>query len=130
MKIIIVYVSFHHQNTEKFVLFLKEKLKAKIIDLKKTSLEKAVLEIKKYPLIGFGSGIYFGKHHQLLFKLIEQVPKLQKNAFIFSTSGLPSLKFLWHLPLKKKLKEKGFKIIDDFSLLGYDTIGFLNFLAA
>lgn len=30
------------------------------------------------------------------------------------------------MPLKKKLKEKGFKIITDFSLAGYDTVGFLK----
>ncbi|MCX7881214.1 MAG: flavodoxin [Patescibacteria group bacterium] len=128
MKILIIYFSFHHQNTKKLAFYLKEKLKASIIDLQTNSLSKIKKEIKKYSIIGFGSGIYFGKHHQLLFKLIDQIPKLNnKKAIIFSTAGLPSFKFFWHLSLRKKLKNKGFKIIGEFSLPGYDTFGFLKY---
>ena len=32
-------------------------------------------DIEKYDLIGFGSGIYFGKHHKKLLKFIDEIPK-------------------------------------------------------
>ncbi len=40
-----------------------------------------------YDLIGFGSGIYNYNHHKTLIKLIESMPRLDRNVFIFSTSG-------------------------------------------
>lgn len=129
MKILIFYLSIHHQNTKRVIDYLKRKYSIKAINLSKTSFLKAKNKLKNYPIIGFASGIYFSKHHQLLFKFLKQLPKVSnKKAFILSTAGLPFLKFLWHLPLRKKLKEKGFKIIGEFSLPGYDTFGILKFI--
>lgn len=128
MRILIIYVSFHHQNTQKVALYLKQKLKVSIINLQNSSFQQIKKEVQKHSIIGFGSGIYFGKHHQLLFNFLDELPKLKnKKAFIFSTAGLPILKSIWHLPLRKKIKNKGFKIIGEFSLPGYDTFGILKF---
>jgi flavodoxin len=41
-----------------------------------------------YDLVGFGSGIYFGKHHRKLLQFVETLPPVtQKQAFVFSTRG-------------------------------------------
>jgi len=80
--------------------------------------------LEQYDLIGFGSGIYVGKHHKSLLNFIDKLPMLRnKKAFIFSTSGLRKMRFIHNFdqPLKKKLQQKGFDIIGDFSCRGYDT---------
>ena len=84
--------------------------------------------ILDYDLVGFGSGIYFWKHHQ---KLLEFVRSLKfdrgKKAFVFSTSGLP-FPGMFHRALKKELIKKGFKIVGELNCLGWDTFGVLKFI--
>ena len=86
--------------------------------------EVAANVVSEYDLIGFGSGIYYGKHHESLFDFIAKLPALEnKKAFIFSTKGLVMPRFIYdfHKPLKKKLLEKGFDVIGEFSCRGWDT---------
>lgn len=40
-------------------------------------------EISGYDLLGFGSGIYGGKHHKTLIELVENMPAMAQNVFIF-----------------------------------------------
>lgn len=127
MKKIIIYLSIHHQNTKKVTDYLAKKYQIKKIDFSIASFASVVNEIKKNDLVIFASGIYFGKPHHLLFKLVGQLPKLNnKKAVIISTAGLPFLKFLWHKALHNKLKERGFNIVGESCLPGYDTFGFLK----
>jgi flavodoxin len=75
-----------------------------------------------YDLIGFGSGIYFMKHHKTLLQFVESLPILtQKRAFVFSTSGDGKSKH--HAALKEKLVKHGFTIVDEFCCKGWDTVG-------
>lgn len=79
-----------------------------------------------YDLIGFGSGIYYHKHHKSLLNLADKLPVVKnKKAFIFSTSGVKQGGFFnrFDRPLKEKLLEKGFDIIGEFSCRGFDTVG-------
>ena len=93
MKALILYKSIHHKNTEKIAKAIAEELNADIYDIDKVSSDI----IENYDLIGFGSGIYFGKHHKSLFKFLDKINKTNKKAFIFSTAGLPFLKNIFHL---------------------------------
>jgi len=80
--------------------------------------------LEQYDLIGFGSGIYFGKHHKSLFDFVDRLPAIKnKKAFIFSTSGLRKIPFIhdFDKPLREKLQRKGFDIIGEFSCRGLDT---------
>ena len=80
--------------------------------------------LAEYDLIGFGSGVYFGKFHKSLLELVDKLPRLEnKRAFIFSTSGLRKIPFIHDFakPLKGKLKQKGFNIVGEFSCRGFDT---------
>ena len=79
-------------------------------------------ELFKYALIGFGSGIYFGKHHKAIFNLLEKSPNLAKKVFVFSTRG-GGPAWLYHMPLKNVLFRKGCDILGEFSCMGYDTFG-------
>ncbi len=124
MKVLIVYSSMHHKNTEKIAHAIAEVLNADLIETKNAKPE----DVLKYDLIGFGSGIYMFKHHKSLFKFIKNLKVVnEKKAFIFSTSGsLNGKKF--HKKLREELTKKGFKIIDEFNCLGWDTFGLLKLI--
>jgi flavodoxin len=120
MKALIIYISVHHGNTEKVA-----KTMAKILDAALLEVEQADASmLEQYDLIGFGSGIYFGKHHESLLDFVDELPVLRnKNVFIFSTSGLRKIRFFHNFdkPLKERLQRKGFDIIGEFSCRGLDT---------
>jgi flavodoxin len=120
MKALIIYISVHHGNTEKVAKVIANILDAALLEVKQA--DASMLE--QYDLIGFSSGIYFGKHHESLLDFVDKLPMLRnKKAFIFSTSGLRKIPFFhdFDKPLKKKLQRKGFDIISEFSCRGLDT---------
>jgi len=123
MKTLIIYNSTHHGNTEKIAVAMNEVLNAELVK----SDEVDITTLSKYDLIGFGSGIYYGKHHKSLFELINKLTNQKgKKAFILSTSGMKKRRFFhgFDRTLKKKLLEKGFRIIGEFNCRGWDTYPF------
>ena len=129
-KALIICQYVHHANTLKIAKVIAKVLEAEIKKPSEINIEK----INKYDLIGFGSGIYWGKHHFDLLKLVDKLTKLKnKKVFIFSTSGmsnvgnfLHNIRYLashFHVPLRRKLKRKGVVIIGEFSCRGFDTAG-------
>ena len=122
MRTLVIYVSIHHSNTKKIAKAIADILRAKIAKPR----EVGVNALSEYDLIGFGSGIYYHKHHESLLNLVDKLPMLNhKKAFIFSTSGVSKK---WHFsdfhkPLKERLLEKGFDIIGEFDCRGWDTYG-------
>jgi len=120
LKALIIYISVHHGNTEKVAKAMANILDATLLQVKQTDANM----LEQYDLIGFGSGIYFGKHHESLLDFVDKLPVLtNKKAFIFSTSGLRKIPFVhnFNKPLRKELQRKGFDIIDEFSCRGLDT---------
>jgi flavodoxin len=120
MKTLIIYISVHHGNTEKVAKVMADILDADLLQVEQ--VDASMLE--QYDLSGFGSGIYFGKHHESLLDFVETLPTLRnKKAFIFSTSGLRKIRFIhdFDKQLKEKLQRKGFDIIGEFSCRGLDT---------
>jgi len=120
MKALIIYISVHHDNTEKVAKVMANILDATLLQVKQADANM----LEQYDLIGFGSGIYFGKHHESLLDFVDKLPVLtNKKAFIFSTSGLRKIPFVHNFdkPLRKKLQRKGFDIIGEFSCRGLDT---------
>lgn len=121
MNAIIVYVSIHHRNTEKIARAMAEVLNAELVKPWEITPE----ELLNYDLIGFGSGIYYWKHHKALFDPIEKLPTVKgKKTFIFSTAGI-NIPFINHRKLRNALKRKGFEIVGEFSCRGWDTNGWL-----
>jgi len=133
-KIVLVLFSYHHKNTEKIANVF-----AKVLDAQIKTPEQINPELlQEYSLIGFGSGIYGGKHHKLLLDLADKLPLVtNRKAFIFSTHGAPvglikndSLRREKlrkdHSLLREKLQSKGYLIIDEFSCGGFNTNSFLK----
>lgn len=120
MKTLIICHSEHHNNTWKIAKAMAEVLDAKLVKAEEADKE----DIRGYELIGFGSGIYNGKHHKSLLKLVEKKGRQEgKKAFIFSTSGARKIQLIheFEKPLKKRLREKGYTIMGEYNCRGWDT---------
>ena len=123
MKTLLILVSYHHKNTQKIADVLAKTLNAQIKTPQQTSPE----DLQQYDLVGFGSGIYFGKHHKELRALVGKLSlAVNKKAFIFSTSGDTRNGVKLHMDLKKELASKGYNIVGEFNCAGFDTFGLLK----
>ncbi|MGZ5548309.1 MAG: flavodoxin family protein [Nitrososphaeraceae archaeon] len=118
MKVLIIYHSEHHQNTEKIARTMATKIESELKEAKDVNTE----DINNYDIIGFGSGVYRGRLHSEISNIIDNLPyKDGKKTFIFSTTGSMTYSELAHDRFRPLLIDKGFKIIGEFSCLGFDT---------
>ena len=129
MKSLLVLFSYHHNNTEKIANAFAKVLDAQI----KTPQQTTPEELSEFDLIGFGSGIYGEKHHQVLLDFADKLPQVtNRKAFIFSTCGGPAIGMTEeavaknHSSLREKLRSKGYVIVDEFSCAGLNTNSFLK----
>ncbi|MDD1707815.1 MAG: hypothetical protein LUQ33_01420 [Methanoregulaceae archaeon] len=99
-------------NTEKVARVIAEATNAVLRKADEVRLE----DMEGYDLVGFGSGIYGGKHHKTLFILADGIRQMGKKVFIFSTSGV--LKEQFHRPLKERLTAKGCHVVGEFQCPG------------
>jgi flavodoxin len=121
MNSVIILYSYHHKNTEKVAQVI-----AKVIGAEtKTSEQADFKALGNFDLVGFGSGVYYGKLGKPILELADKIPQAtDKKAFIFSTSGRAgksAAKF--HQPLKEKLQSKGYTVVGEFNCAGFDTFG-------
>ena len=123
-KTLIIYYSYYRNHTEKIASAFKDKIDCDLIHLDgKSDLN---IDIEKYDLIGFGSGIYTETMSPKLFMLVDRLDLKGKNVFVFSTSGL-GMKF-YNKGLIKVLKSKGAIIRGSFACMGsFRTKDFSNF---
>ena len=125
MKTLIICFSYHHKNTEKIASVFAKVLDAEV----KLPSEVDSTALSDYDLVGFGSGISFGKHYKNLLDLADKLPKVtNKKAFIFSTSGQTGKTPKFHQKLREALETKGFSIVGEFNCAGFDTYGALRIL--
>ncbi len=119
-KIIIIYESYHHQNTEKVAHIIAKKLQA---DLYLTDEVKTV-PLSEYEVIGIGTGIYYGKPHRKIHSFLNNLPIFNgQRSFLFTTSGIIYKKYIQGVTAKiiQRIEEKGLKVIDYLSIKGWDT---------
>jgi flavodoxin len=126
MKTLVIVYSYHHHNTKKIAQVMAKVLDAPI----KLPHEVNPEEISEYGLIGFGSGIYSGKHHESLLSLADRLPQVSNgNVFLFSTAGITGDAKIAkdHLQLREKLQSKGYSIVGEFGCKGFNTNSFLKY---
>ena len=127
MKTLMVYASIHHRNTEKVAKVIARILDAELVKPHQVD----ITALPQYDLIGFGSGIYYGRHHKSLLGCVDKLPDLNnKKAFIFHTSGLRKIPVFhaFDKALRRKLAEKGLDIVGDFSCPGFDNYGSIKLI--
>jgi flavodoxin len=137
-KRLIILFSMENSNTAKVAKAIANVLEADV----KTPQQVTPDDIEKYDLIGFGSGIFDQRHHVDLLKFADILPfGLNKNAFIFSTSGIARKSTLRsdgtpksknknftdpHAELREKLLSKGFTMVGEFNCVGFNNNSFLK----
>ncbi|MDI3543109.1 MAG: hypothetical protein PWP57_712 [Candidatus Atribacteria bacterium] len=126
MRTLIICKSIHHGNTQKIAEVIANVLEAKLVEPEELDISM----ITEYDLVGFGSGIYYGKHHKDLLRVADSLPSVRnKKAFIFSTSGTGEKNVgRNHRLIKEKLMAKGFTIVGEFSCRGLDSFGLLKLI--
>jgi flavodoxin len=119
---LVICSSVHHHNTLRVARHIAEVLRADVAapaDVPATSVDT-------YGLIGFGSGVYYGRFHESLRRWVDALPDrgdVRQPAFVFSTSGLSFLWTLWHEPFRQALARKGFDVVGEFHCRGFDRWG-------
>lgn len=118
-EICIVYDSPHKGNTEKLLLKIKEKYAD-------TALVKAAdctpEFFFRYDVLGFASGIYYGKFSPSVSAVFEQAIKSDvKKLFFIYTSGAGRAGY--ENTLRAKTEKSGKICLGIFSCKGFDTYG-------
>jgi flavodoxin len=138
---LLVYKSVHHQNTAQLARALGEVLQADLVSADQISPNVDGFGVSlsgyggpscldRYDLIGFGSGVYYGRMHPDLLlaalaiaSAVNHLKQRPPAAFLFSTSGLPFLAPLWHRPFKDMLTRAAIPVIGEFACRGFDSWG-------
>jgi flavodoxin len=115
----IIYVSVHHGNTRRIAEAIAGPLGAPLLPVE----EAKTLDGQEFDLVGFGSGIYFGRHHTSLFDAVQNMKSMPEHCFVFSTAGIASLSALWHRSLIRQIRRRGSEVIGQFCSPGWDTVG-------
>lgn len=119
---LVICKSVHHGNTARVAERIASVLDAEIAAPEAVSSAR----LDAYDLIGFGSGVYYGRFHRALRDWVRRLPERsgdRKAAFVFSTSGLSCLWRLWHRPFRNEVVRKGFDVVGEFHCRGFDTWG-------
>ena len=123
MKVLITYNSVHRGNTEKIAKTMAAAIDADIMKYD----EVDGYNILDYDLIGFGSGIYYGKPNKELLEFIDELPPVKnRKAFVFTTSGKGNPDYT--SALAKKVSLHGFKVLGEFSCKAFDVWGPLKLI--
>ena len=126
MTTLVIIHLYHYQNTQKI-----GEVMADVFDTKMQQVAEIALdEMQNYDLIGFGAGIDSGKHYKPMLEFAEKLPTVQeKNAFIFSTSGISGKerkKKSDNKALREILLSKGYRIVGEFQCKGFNTNSILK----
>ena len=121
MKILAIVESPHQGNTLKIAEAMAETSPMDIVSV----ADAPNYNLKDYDIVGFGSGIYAGKHDRKLLKLVNSFCD-DKNAysFVFSTSGTGSVEY--NKGLVNLLEKKNKTVLGSFACKGLDKFFILK----
>ncbi|MGW1094179.1 flavodoxin family protein [Streptomyces sp. NPDC002455] len=118
MKTVIVCASVSHGNTWRVADRMAQVLNAEVVAPEQADLA----ELAGADLVGFGSGVFYGRLHPRLTGFVRTLPTGPGRAFVFATSGLPEFPPApFARPLVQLLEGKGFKVDGSFSCRALDT---------
>ncbi|MFI6155610.1 flavodoxin family protein [Kitasatospora sp. NPDC051170] len=119
MKTVIVCASVSHGNTRRVAEAMAAVLDAKVV----TPEQADPAELAGADLVGFGSGVFYGRLHAGLTGVIRALPSPGRGrAFVFATSGLPELPLApFTRPAVRLLEAKGYAVEGTFTCRALDT---------
>ncbi len=115
MKIAIVYHSYHHGNTKKLVDAIARGREVTLID----AAVQMEADLTAYDLIGFASGVYFGKFHSSVLDFARKnLPEGKRVFFLCTYGGKSATKDISEIARAKSAEALG-----EFSCKAFDTFG-------
>ena len=121
-KTAIVYASLHHSNTKKLVDAIAEKNDIDTIDAEKTEY----YDLTEYEMIGFASGIDFGRFYPSVEKFLDKNLPENKCVFFIYTCAKDNTRFTE--AIKSKANSKKAIILGEYGCKGYNTYGPLKLI--
>lgn len=116
-RIAIIYGSRHHGNTKKLVQEITQKLEIILIDAE----QQTHRDLSAYDLIGFASGIDFGRFYDCVERFLRGNLPEKKRVFFLYTCAKTSDRFTG--TVRKAAEEKEAVILGEYGCRGYNTYG-------
>ena len=116
-KAVIIYASTHHGSTKKLVEVIAKRYDVHLIDATK----QRTAELSEYDLIGFASGIDFGKFYEVVEQFLEENLPENKRVFFLYTCARVSCRFTE--TIKTAARKKGAVILGEYGCRGFNTYG-------
>ena len=115
MKILLIVKSTHQQNTLKIAEAMSEVAPLTVVELENVKS----YNLSEYDIIGFGSGIYYGKHDKELIEFVETLKDINFYSFVISTSGTNNFE-KYSKALVKSLENQNKTVLGTFGCKGLD----------
>lgn len=129
MKTLIIYSSDYKCNTEKIARVFAEKIDCELMNIRNIT----EIDLEKFNLIGFGSGVYKESLSTKLYTLVDKLDLKGKNVFVFSTSGM-GMKYynnglIKQLETKEAINKGSFACKGSFMAKDFTDIKIFNFMS-
>ena len=116
-KIAIVYASRHHGNTLQLLKAISGKYDITLID----AVEGPYRDLEAYELIGFASGIDFGKFYEPVEQFLRSNLPVDKQVFFLYTCARTHSGFTRSVRLAAE--QKNATVLGEYGCKGYNTYG-------
>ncbi len=116
-KAVIIYASTHHGSTRKLVEAIADKYE--VVQIDATNCQQA--DLSGYDLIGFASGIDFGKFYDSVEQFLEKNLPENKRVFFLYTCAKVNHRFTDSI--KEAAIQKGATILGEYGCRGFNTYG-------
>ena len=116
-KTAIIYASKHHGSTYKLVKTISEKYAIDQIDAENVH----IMDLSPYDLIGFASGIDFGKFYPSVEQFLKDNLPENKKVFFLYTCAKKNLRFTERI--KQEAIERRAVILGEYGCRGCNTYG-------
>ena len=116
-KTVIVYASTHHGNTRKLIEAISEKYQIDIID----AIEQKFANLSEYDLIGFASGIDFGKFYDVVEQFLKRNLPDNKEVFFMYTCAREDKDFTY--TMRTEALKRNAILMGEYGCRGYNTYG-------
>ena len=114
---IIIYASTHHGNTRKLVEAIAETYHIPLID----ATQQKQADLSGYDLIGFASGIDFGRFYAPVETFLQDNLPEGKQVFFLYTCARPGNRFTQ--TIQAEARKKNARILGEYGCRGYNTYG-------
>ena len=116
-KTVIIYASTHHGNTRKLIEVISEKYQIDIID----AIEQKFANLSEYDLIGFASGIDFGKFYDAVEQFLKDNLPENKAVFFMYTCARDDKDFTY--TMRTEALKRHALLLGEYGCRGYNTYG-------